>query len=126
MYSPSTLTVALKCSSSLVMPSIFAISSLAEACSTSASLTRSVVLLVVESFLRGGIEHLLLDRRVHCQQLADALRDRRLFLVFRLLELFEQCGHRPVVLLEQRDCVARRIAAASLSRSCHGELPEIP
>ena len=82
-----------------------------------------LVLFVLEGFLRGGIEQLFLDRRVHCQQLADALRDRGLFFLFRLLELVEQCGYGAVILLEQRDCVARRIAAACLSRSCHGVAP---
>jgi hypothetical protein len=80
--------------------------------------------LAAEGFLRLRIQNLFLDLRMHCQQLTDALRDRGLLFVVRFLELFEQLGHRAVVLLQQRDRVARRIGAAarSISRSRHGAL----
>jgi hypothetical protein len=84
-------------------------------------------LLAFEGFLRSGVEHLFLDRRVHCQQLADALRDRGLLFLLRLLEFFEQRGHHAVVLFEERNRVARRVAAAAgcRSRSCHDALLKI-
>jgi hypothetical protein len=54
--------------------------------------------------------------------LAHALGDRLLLLLFGVLEFIEQLLNGAVILLQQRDRVARRIACCFGSGSCHGWL----
>jgi hypothetical protein len=89
---------------------------LADACSTSASSSRSSSTL---GFARGGIEDFLLDRRVHRQHLADLRRERLALLavglgVGKLLVLLEQFLHVGVIALEQD----RRIGLGSARGRC--------